>query len=432
MHAVEKSNLVDNTTKISKRKSKNRKHQSHSHTSQQTSAGKGNNELNGINGNSLNEFSEKSEQNSHIKENGCNENHLTDTEKPPQAVVNEDEVTSSSVGLATNVNIKSEVVRGNSPHVKNSTSKTPPSKRTMKIHQHLQENHSFITNGDISHKKKSNSKGKPNVSGVVNSNNISTSKEAPSPVSVVANDVIAPITTRQFDNSKKNKCEKQHDDSKEKNNLEPCEPSDSHHCQNSNQNGVTSSSSSTEQISNKDESQGLGLEKTLCSMLDTAQSSEVNGLDSNVVIEYKEYESELQMQDIMRLIQTELSEPYSIYTYRYFIYNWPKLCFLAAHGDEYVGAIVCKLDMHMNVKRGYIAMLAVKKEYRKMKIGTNLVQKAIEAMLADDADEVVLETEMKNIPALRLYENLGFVRDKRLFSYYLNGVDALRLKLWFR
>lgn len=152
----------------------------------------------------------------------------------------------------------------------------------------------------------------------------------------------------------------------------------------------------------------------------------------NIQIEYKEYESELQMHDIMRLIQAELSEPYSIYTYRYFIYNWPKLCFLAAHGNEYVGAIVCKLDMHMNVKRGYIAMLAVRQEYRKLKIGTTLVQKAIEAMLADNADEVVLETEMRNIPALRLYENLGFVRDKRLFRYYLNGVDALRLKLWFR
>ncbi|XP_016998655.2 N-alpha-acetyltransferase 30A [Drosophila takahashii] len=149
-------------------------------------------------------------------------------------------------------------------------------------------------------------------------------------------------------------------------------------------------------------------------------------------IVYKEYEAEHQMHDIMRLIQAELSEPYSIYTYRYFIYNWPKLCFLASHDNQYVGAIVCKLDMHMNVRRGYIAMLAVRKEYRKLKIGTTLVTKAIEAMLADNADEVVLETEMRNQPALRLYENLGFVRDKRLFRYYLNGVDALRLKLWFR
>lgn len=150
-------------------------------------------------------------------------------------------------------------------------------------------------------------------------------------------------------------------------------------------------------------------------------------------IDYREYESELQMPAIMALIQKDLSEPYSIYTYRYFIHNWPRLCFLALHEDRCVGAIVCKLDIHrQNVRRGYIAMLAVDKDYRKLKIGTTLVQKAIQAMLEDDADEVVLETEITNRPALRLYENLGFVRDKRLFHYYLNGVDALRLKLWFR
>ncbi|KAH7971695.1 hypothetical protein HPB52_002352 [Rhipicephalus sanguineus] len=100
-------------------------------------------------------------------------------------------------------------------------------------------------------------------------------------------------------------------------------------------------------------------------------------------------------------------------------------------GETCVGAIVCKLDVHKKlVKRGYIAMLAVDSKYRKRKIGSTLVLKAIRAMINDDADEVVLETEITNKPALRLYENLGFVRDKRLFRYYLNGVDALRLKLW--
>ncbi|XP_046749070.1 N-alpha-acetyltransferase 30 [Diprion similis] len=153
----------------------------------------------------------------------------------------------------------------------------------------------------------------------------------------------------------------------------------------------------------------------------------------NSDIMYVSYTSELQMPDIMKLIQKDLSEPYSIYTYRYFIHNWPKLCFLAMHEEECVGAIVCKLDIHRKViKRGYIAMLAVDVKYRKRKIGSNLVRRAIQAMVADDADEVVLETEITNRPALRLYENLGFVRDKRLFRYYLNGVDALRLKLWLR
>ncbi|XP_054154083.1 N-alpha-acetyltransferase 30-like [Oppia nitens] len=145
------------------------------------------------------------------------------------------------------------------------------------------------------------------------------------------------------------------------------------------------------------------------------------------------YESELQMPDIMGLIQKDLSEPYSIYTYRYFIHNWPQLCFLAMDDSKCVGAIVCKLDMHKKmVGRGYIAMLAVDENYRKRRIGSNLVLKAIQAMIAGDADEVVLETEVTNKSALKLYENLGFVRDKRLFRYYLNGVDALRLKLWLK
>lgn len=150
-------------------------------------------------------------------------------------------------------------------------------------------------------------------------------------------------------------------------------------------------------------------------------------------ISYVVYESELQMPDIMRLITKDLSEPYSIYTYRYFIHNWPKLCFLAMDQSNCVGAIVCKLDLHKKMaRRGYIAMLATDENYRRRGIGTHLVMKAIRAMVDDDCDEVVLETEITNKAALRLYENLGFVRDKRLFRYYLNGVDAFRLKLWLR
>ncbi|XP_047533868.1 N-alpha-acetyltransferase 30-like [Vanessa atalanta] len=177
------------------------------------------------------------------------------------------------------------------------------------------------------------------------------------------------------------------------------------------------------------------LNKVRCSGVDEIENFEKSSSpqEHSEKIEIISYESELQMPEIMRLIQKDLSEPYSIYTYRYFIHNWPKLCFLASHEGKCIGAIVCKLDMHRNnVKRGYIAMLAVDEKYRKRKIGSRLVQKAIRAMIDDNADEVVLETEITNKPALKLYENLGFVRDKRLFRYYLNGVDALRLKLWLR
>lgn len=63
---------------------------------------------------------------------------------------------------------------------------------------------------------------------------------------------------------------------------------------------------------------------------DTASELQATQRDLSEQITYVQYESELQMPDIMRLIQKDLSEPYSIYTYRYFIHNWPMLCFLVS------------------------------------------------------------------------------------------------------
>jgi len=74
-------------------------------------------------------------------------------------------------------------------------------------------------------------------------------------------------------------------------------------------------------------------------------------------------------------------------------------------------------------------MLAVNEQYRRKKIGCNLVLRSIRQMQTHEAFEVVLETEITNKPALQLYENLGFIRAKRMFRYYLNGYDAFRLKL---
>ena len=151
---------------------------------------------------------------------------------------------------------------------------------------------------------------------------------------------------------------------------------------------------------------------------------EING------IAYESYRDETQMPFIMDLMSKDLSEPYSIYTYRYFIHGWPGLTFLARAKDDYIGAIVCKADeSKANKLRGYIAMVAIGEAHRRRGIATQLVRLAIRAMIECGCHEVVLETEVTNKGALALYENLGFIRDKRLFRYYLNGVDALRLKL---
>ncbi|CAL5226939.1 g9821 [Coccomyxa viridis] len=146
-------------------------------------------------------------------------------------------------------------------------------------------------------------------------------------------------------------------------------------------------------------------------------------------IQYRQYCGEEDIHYVMNLVDNELSEPYSIFTYRYFLHSWPRLCWLAFHGQQCFGVVVCKQDDHKGMLRGYIAMLVVKPAYRGLGVGTELVKRSIEEMAATKADEVVLEAEVTNKGALALYRNLGFLRDKRLLRYYLNGADAFRLKL---
>ncbi|SPO24791.1 related to MAK3 N-acetyltransferase [Ustilago trichophora] len=161
------------------------------------------------------------------------------------------------------------------------------------------------------------------------------------------------------------------------------------------------------------------------------------------------YTGEHQMQDITSLIEKELSEPYIVYTYRYFVNQWPSLCFLAysdpasstfnaaaaaaAEGErEAVGVVVCKLDRHLKgsrLFRGYIAMISVKHSRRGQGLAKRLVKRALEEMVGNGAQEVVLETEADNVAALALYERLGFIREKRLHRFYLNGKDSFRLVL---
>jgi N-alpha-acetyltransferase 30 len=45
-------------------------------------------------------------------------------------------------------------------------------------------------------------------------------------------------------------------------------------------------------------------------------------------VHYAGYTGERQLGAIMALVDRDLSEPYSIFTYRYFLSGWPHLCVL--------------------------------------------------------------------------------------------------------
>lgn len=186
-------------------------------------------------------------------------------------------------------------------------------------------------------------------------------------------------------------------------------------------------------------------------------------------IKFVNYHDESQLESVMKLVGKDLSEPYSVFTYRYFLHRFPELCIFAvpttdakesnnsenegkeeADTDmEPIGCVVCKIDeedppqksssgtstKHNNpspILCGYMAMLAVDTSYRRSGIGTALVKRVVRRMRKMGCTSVTLETEVSNKAAMRLYEErLGFVREEFLARYYLNWGDAYRLKLHF-
>jgi N-alpha-acetyltransferase 30 len=183
-------------------------------------------------------------------------------------------------------------------------------------------------------------------------------------------------------------------------------------------------------------------------------------------ISFVDYKNESQIDDVMRLVALDLSEPYSIFTYRYFLHRFPDLCILAVEQEtgDVCGCVVGKIDLeddnsshpepptsppsppsstNLHIPAtpaptsppqqltGYIGMLAVSKSYRRRGIGKALVRQVLRRMKDRGCASVTLETEVSNVTAQKLYQEFGFVREELLVRYYLNNSDAYRLRLWF-
>ncbi|KAK8849377.1 hypothetical protein IAR55_004709 [Kwoniella newhampshirensis] len=205
----------------------------------------------------------------------------------------------------------------------------------------------------------------------------------------------------------------------------------------------SSSSSSSTLPELRDDVLGLGSGSGLGSK--GKSKSRVALIDSNGdELYYRTFRNEDEdLGGIMTLVEQELSEPScadesdlsSLYTFRYFILDWPHLTFLVfphPNTSTPIACIVCKQDSHRGkTNRGYIAMLSVDRAFRRRGIASRLVELAIAEMAKRGAHEVVLETEYDNAPSLSLYDRLGFLREKRLHRFYSNGKDAFRLILPF-
>lgn len=161
-------------------------------------------------------------------------------------------------------------------------------------------------------------------------------------------------------------------------------------------------------------------------------------------VRYEQFQgTDEEMEYLIGFFTEMLSEPYSSFTYQYFVFGWPDLC-ITVYGvvsdtepgadvvGEKVGAIVSRVSRKAPLMplRGYIAMFAVAEKFRGFRLGRRLVAISVELMKEKRCDEVYLETPITSTRALDLYSSLGFAKTKYLPRYYLDHSDAVRMKLW--
>ncbi len=132
--------------------------------------------------------------------------------------------------------------------------------------------------------------------------------------------------------------------------------------------------------------------------------------------------------DIGQLAELEklcFHDPWSISAFSYELNNPLSLWLVAVDGDTVVGyvgsqTVIGESDM-MNV--------AVAPEYRRQKIAEQLIIKLIEMLNDRDSKSLTLEVRQSNLPAIYLYEKLGFVQVGCRPRYYRNPKeDALIMR----
>lgn len=101
--------------------------------------------------------------------------------------------------------------------------------------------------------------------------------------------------------------------------------------------------------------------------------------------------------------------------------------FLVAEEEGYVIGYVMFWVKYEN--QGHIISIAVDKNYRRLKAGTQLLVKAISILSLLNLDTVYLEVNENNVGAVEFYKTFNFKIDRVVPGYYENGDGAMVMYL---
>ncbi len=135
---------------------------------------------------------------------------------------------------------------------------------------------------------------------------------------------------------------------------------------------------------------------------------------------------------VMRINLKTLPENYPEYFFREIYERFSEAFLVAEMEGEIIGYIMCRMEGGVSnfglrwVRRGHVVSVAVLPKFRRAGLGIKLMNNAMEALKTDyEAKEIILEVRVTNLPAISLYEKLGFEKIRTIKTYYRDGEAAM-------
>lgn len=141
--------------------------------------------------------------------------------------------------------------------------------------------------------------------------------------------------------------------------------------------------------------------------------------------------SESDVDEIIAINIECLPEHYPLSFWLEHIYRWGKAFYVAEVNGIVAGYVMCRVEhgigflKSVSRRLGHIVSVAVRERFRRMGLATMMMIASLTALRDEyGVEEAYLEVRVSNVPAIKLYEKLGFRIVKKLDRYYLDGEDA--------
>jgi ribosomal-protein-alanine N-acetyltransferase len=132
--------------------------------------------------------------------------------------------------------------------------------------------------------------------------------------------------------------------------------------------------------------------------------------------------------DMKSMLQIEQAVFPSPWTDKHFLYELKENPYAFVMVAEVNQIVVGYVDFWITFQQAQINNLAVHPQLQRKKIGTTLLQDALQRIQSAGCDRITLEVSVSNVAAQRLYRRDGFKMILTKKGYYDNGEDAFLME----